>query len=98
MPREGFKPMIPVFARAKTVHALDRASTVIGSGDKCESPVLGYGLSLTVELSADLDNLHGCARFVVSHLSPYELVGEACRASCCRVSHSDLLKQGTGLY
>jgi hypothetical protein len=26
----GFKPMIPVFQRAKTVHALDRAATVIG--------------------------------------------------------------------
>jgi hypothetical protein len=26
----GFKPMIPVFKRAKTVHPLDRAATVIG--------------------------------------------------------------------
>jgi hypothetical protein len=26
----GFEPTIPVFERAKTVHALDRASTVIG--------------------------------------------------------------------
>jgi hypothetical protein len=31
MPRVGFEPMIPVFERAKTVHALDRAATVIGS-------------------------------------------------------------------
>jgi hypothetical protein len=30
MPRVGFEPMIPVFERAKTVHALDRAATVIG--------------------------------------------------------------------
>jgi hypothetical protein len=30
MPREGLKPMIPVFEQAKTVHALDRAATVIG--------------------------------------------------------------------
>jgi hypothetical protein len=30
MPRVGFEPTIPVFARAKTVHALDRAVTVIG--------------------------------------------------------------------
>jgi hypothetical protein len=29
MPREGFKPTIPAFERAKTVHALDRAVTVI---------------------------------------------------------------------
>jgi hypothetical protein len=31
MPREGFKPTTPVFERAKTVHALERAATVMGS-------------------------------------------------------------------
>jgi hypothetical protein len=30
MARMGFEPTIPVFERAKTVHALDRAATVIG--------------------------------------------------------------------
>jgi hypothetical protein len=30
MPRLGFEPTIPVFELAKTVHALDRAATVIG--------------------------------------------------------------------
>jgi hypothetical protein len=30
MPRVGFEPTIPVFERAKTVHALDHAVTVIG--------------------------------------------------------------------
>jgi hypothetical protein len=30
MPRVGFEPTIPVFERAKTVHALDRAAAVIG--------------------------------------------------------------------
>jgi hypothetical protein len=30
MPRVGFEHMIPVFERAKTVHALDRAAIVIG--------------------------------------------------------------------
>jgi hypothetical protein len=29
MPREGFEPTIPVFKRAKTVHASDQAATVI---------------------------------------------------------------------
>jgi hypothetical protein len=29
MPRVGFEPITPVFERAKTVHALDRATTVI---------------------------------------------------------------------
>jgi hypothetical protein len=31
MPWVGFEPTIPVFERAKTVHALDRAATVTGS-------------------------------------------------------------------
>jgi hypothetical protein len=30
MPQVGFQPTIPVFERARTVHALDRASTAIG--------------------------------------------------------------------
>jgi hypothetical protein len=30
MLRVGFEPMISVFERAKTVHSLDRAATVIG--------------------------------------------------------------------
>jgi hypothetical protein len=30
MPSAGFEPTIPAFVRAKTVHALDRAATVIG--------------------------------------------------------------------
>jgi hypothetical protein len=29
MPRVSFEPMIPVFKRAKTVHDLDRAATLI---------------------------------------------------------------------
>jgi hypothetical protein len=35
----GFEPAIPVLERAKTVHALDRAVTVIGS------PSISYDLS-----------------------------------------------------
>jgi hypothetical protein len=30
MPRVGFEPTIPMFELARTVHALDRAATVIG--------------------------------------------------------------------
>jgi hypothetical protein len=30
MPRVGFEPTTPMFERAKTVHALDRAATAIG--------------------------------------------------------------------
>jgi hypothetical protein len=32
MPQVGFEPMIPAFERAKTVHALDRAASVIVTG------------------------------------------------------------------
>jgi len=31
MPRAGFEPTIPVFARLKAVHALDRAATGTGN-------------------------------------------------------------------
>jgi hypothetical protein len=31
MPRVGFEPTIPAFERAKTVHALDRTASVIGT-------------------------------------------------------------------
>jgi hypothetical protein len=30
MPQVGFEPTIPVFERAKKVHSLDRAATLIG--------------------------------------------------------------------
>jgi hypothetical protein len=40
MPRVRFEPMIPVFERAKTVHALDRTATVIGIPPKNKSEVL----------------------------------------------------------
>jgi hypothetical protein len=31
MPQVGFEPTTPVFKQTKTVHALDRAATVIGT-------------------------------------------------------------------
>jgi hypothetical protein len=38
MPRVGFERTIPVFERAKTVHALDPATTMIGKRMKdCEA-------------------------------------------------------------
>jgi hypothetical protein len=33
-PRVGFKPTTPVFERVKTVHALDRVTTLIGAAMK----------------------------------------------------------------
>jgi hypothetical protein len=40
MPQVGFEPTIPVFERAKTVHALDRAATVIGKLQRFISQLL----------------------------------------------------------
>jgi hypothetical protein len=37
MPLVEIEPMIPVFERAKTVHALDRAATVTGISDYAAS-------------------------------------------------------------
>jgi hypothetical protein len=42
MPRVGFEPTIPVSERAKTVHALDRATTVIGATE-----IEGYEIMIT---------------------------------------------------
>jgi hypothetical protein len=48
MPRMGFEPTIPVFERANTVHALERAATVIGSFPKyCDMSTLCW---MTTEL------------------------------------------------
>jgi hypothetical protein len=43
MPRVGFEPTIPVFERAKTVHALDRAATVIGKERFCDDQIKERG-------------------------------------------------------
>jgi hypothetical protein len=36
MPGVGLEPTVPAFERAKTVHALDRAATVIGKPEMAE--------------------------------------------------------------
>jgi hypothetical protein len=41
MPLAGFEPTIPVFKRAKTFHALDRAATVTGNRVDVTPPYLG---------------------------------------------------------
>jgi hypothetical protein len=45
MPRVGFEPTIPLFERAKTVHDLDRAATVIGNGWSLLTYLLTYLLT-----------------------------------------------------
>jgi hypothetical protein len=44
MPRVGFEPRIPAFEWAKTVHAFDRAATVIGPIVLILNTKEGYGL------------------------------------------------------
>jgi hypothetical protein len=42
MPRMEFEPTIPVFERVRTVHALDRAATVIG-----QKYITGYNITVS---------------------------------------------------
>jgi hypothetical protein len=44
MPQVGFEPTIPVFDRAKTVHVLSRAATVIGKITEVLVPISNTGL------------------------------------------------------
>jgi hypothetical protein len=39
MPQVEFEPTIPLFEQPKSVHALDRAATVIGHGNECDGKV-----------------------------------------------------------
>jgi hypothetical protein len=52
MPRVGFEPTISAFKRAKTVHSLDRATTVIGIEDLISLIYIKY-------LSGDMRGLQG---------------------------------------
>jgi hypothetical protein len=52
IPRVGFEPTILVFGRAKTVHALERAATVIGS--------LKYNFCKYGQVPCVLSFLHSC--------------------------------------
>jgi hypothetical protein len=44
MPRVGLEPTTPVFQRAKTVHALDRADTVIDSVKRLNNKIILCGV------------------------------------------------------
>jgi hypothetical protein len=48
MPQVGFEPTIPVFERAKTVHTLDRPTTVVGLGYKYFRIILLSTTSATI--------------------------------------------------
>jgi hypothetical protein len=40
--RVGFEPTVPAFERAKTVHALDRAATVIVTSDLAYNKIAAW--------------------------------------------------------
>jgi hypothetical protein len=50
MPQAGFDPTIPEFEEAKTVHAVERAATVIGPVHTTHSISLRYILILSSHL------------------------------------------------
>jgi hypothetical protein len=59
MPRVGFEHTIPAFERLKTVHALDRAATVIG-------PVSSIYHNLFGVMTCSLMDVHFCLEDVGS--------------------------------
>jgi hypothetical protein len=50
MPCVGFEPMTPAFERAKTVHALDDAATVMGETNKAVAMLLDAKTTKRVEI------------------------------------------------
>jgi hypothetical protein len=65
MLRVGFEPMTPVFQRAKTVHALDRAGTMIGGSGGIAPPFL--------TLALDGGQLHASVALPPGKQPPYPL-------------------------
>jgi hypothetical protein len=65
MPWVGFEPKIPAFERAKRVHALDRAATVIGFLKDYEIYILEVGDDGTIILNW-LEYLRQDEKLVVS--------------------------------
>jgi hypothetical protein len=61
MPLAGFEPTIPVFKRAKTFHALDRAATV--TGNKCLYHHLNRNISIIIITISPLFD-------IMSHFNP----------------------------
>jgi hypothetical protein len=62
MPEVRFEPTIPVFMRANTVHALDRAATVIGQDNSVPARIR------TVHLPNTKQNLTFCLNLLVTFL------------------------------
>jgi hypothetical protein len=60
MPRMGFQLTTPVFERAKTVHAFDRAATVIGTRNAFSHSV--YKLYFPVSYLETVETAYPCPR------------------------------------
>jgi hypothetical protein len=61
MPRVGFEPTIPVFERAKTVHAVDCAATVIGF----QSSLVVTNNFAEESRSSDTDGTSACLKILL---------------------------------
>jgi hypothetical protein len=60
MPRVRFEPMILVFERAKTVHALDRAATVIGLAEFLQIKIKSFSRSIQLKNDISAFNRYTC--------------------------------------
>jgi hypothetical protein len=64
MPRVGFEPTTPMFEWAKTIHALDRAITVLGRLNDTVSQKNIIYRNLKLKIKAQNQNtLTGCAHY-----------------------------------
>jgi hypothetical protein len=66
MPRVGFEPTIPAFERAKTVHASDRAATVIGNY-KC--------MRYKIKIYKDCGSSYNCTVMARCYTKPLKISG-----------------------
>jgi hypothetical protein len=72
--RVGFEPTIPVFEQAKTIHALDREATIIGSYryinifNKYFKNHILYQRNMDERPSKQVKNLIKCSSHILAYL------------------------------
>jgi hypothetical protein len=79
MPWLGFEPTIPASEQAKSVHALDGATTMTGEGRRLLEKIMKWGASKLVPIHPELFGttgaLHVMRSLVVSRSSPKQMPG-----------------------
>jgi hypothetical protein len=58
MPRVGFEPTTPVFEQVKTVHALDRAATVIDTDSLSYRNIFLWNIKYSIRITSEVLYLH----------------------------------------